>query len=364
MLKLLLVCACFVAGIGLISLSMSRGTPEPHDTSNKETIDSAPVLQSTATTHTVNPGHGKAHETATTSAIPSAHSFEHSSAETKPDHDANLNQGEFEVDAFNSSETDLLATALPDTSPGSIKAPSDIQGEGGEELQSAPKDHPAHGPTMHPKRYNYNGTLIATIDPDRLLQVKPTFGRSGHKGKDASFEKADERLRFDSSEDWASLSDRLAIPNEGDVQISFEVEFDQQANAEMPAGDITVFWGAGGKGTNRRQGNSHSWTGYELKLGSPDREALAYKFCGHAIERIYDKTLFTPGQTHEVEITQEQGRMVLRVDGEIVLEQEDPQIRHGIERDLKDDGRTFGLMFYHAAGYIGPITIRRPESDA
>ena len=55
--------------------------------------------------------------------------------------------------------------------------------------------------------------------------------------------------------------------------------------------------------------------------------------------------------------------MVLRVDGEIILEQSDPVIEDGVQRDLKDEGRTFGLMFYHAAGYIGPITIRRPQSD-
>ena len=208
---------------------------------------------------------------------------------------------EFTADEFPQFMDDIAAIspqALTQDSPSNQTDDEDSREKDSDE--SAPVGHPAHGPGAHPKQYNYNGTIIATIDPDRLLQVKPTHGRTRHKGEDAEFSKEDERLRFDSAEDWASLSDRLAIPSDGDVQISFEVEFDPQENADMPAGDITVFWGAGGEGNNRRQGNSHSWTGYELKLGSPNRETLAYKFEGHDIEREHGNELFTPGQAHEV----------------------------------------------------------------
>ena len=177
---------------------------------------------------------------------------------------------------------------------------------------------------------NEDGVVIATIDPDRLLQVTPTRGQTQHKGADASFAKKAERLRFDSGEDWVSLSDRLAIPNDGDVAISFEVEFDPAPDGSMPAGDITVFWGSGSKGDDRRRENSHSWTGYEMKLGSPDREAVAYKFGGHAIEREKGQKLFEAGEKHQVEIVQQNGKVLLRVDGDIIMEQDDPKIKHGV----------------------------------
>ena len=53
--------------------------------------------------------------------------------------------------------------------------------------------------------------------------------------------------------------------------------------------------------------------------------------------------------------------MVLRVDGEIISNK-GPGNRGWIQRDLKDEGRTLASCFT-AAGYIGPITIRRPQSD-
>ena len=121
----------------------------------------------------------------------------------------------------------------------------------------------------------------------------------------------------------------------------------------MPAGDITVS-GVPYEGNNRCQGNSHSWTGYELKLAHPI--AKPWRISSRATTSSANTATNSspPAKPTKWKSPKNRGVWCCALMARSSRTKR-PGNRGRIQRDLKDEGRTFGLMFYHAAGYIGPI---------
>ena len=212
---------------------------------------------------------------------------------------------------------------------------------------------PKRGATMS------RGVPVAEIDVDRLLALEPLRPSADERVADGNgrFSKDGERMRFDAEGDWLSLMDRLTIPGNGDVEIAFEIEFDATPEGRP---DVTAFWGAGPHESRGNGPITGSWSGYELKLGGPGRDEMAYKEGGWAIVRDR-QPVFTQGTAHQVEIRQQGGRMSVTVDGNAVLQAVDPD--PGAQTWSGDQQRGFGLMFWHTSGWVGPIQIRTPDGN-
>ncbi len=231
--------------------------------------------------------------------------------------------------------------------------PPSIDASGAAPLSTVAAEPPTRGATMS------RGVPVAEIDVDRLLALEPLrpSADSRHADGNGRFSKDGERMRFDAEGDWLSLMDRLSIPGNGDVEIAFEIEFDATAEGKP---DVTAFWNAGPHESRGNGPITGSWSGYEMKLGGPGRDEMAFKEGGWAIVRDR-QPVFTQGVAHQVEIRQQGGRVSVTVDGNPVLQAVDPD--PGKQTWSGDQQRGFGLMFWHTSGWVGPIQIRTPDGN-
>ena len=74
------------------------------------------------------------------------------------------------------------------------------------------------------------------MTPRRNPRHKNGFSMQGTVSED------EERLRFDSDDDYFSIFDNLNLGDHKNVDLSFELEFDQTSQSQRS--DLTVFWGA------------------------------------------------------------------------------------------------------------------------
>lgn len=203
--------------------------------------------------------------------------------------------------------------------------------------------------------HNKNLVPIAVIDPERLLAsspLRPSQPSDLYDGK-GTFKKDDERLRFDCRNDYVALMDNLSLGGGDNITMSFEVEFDQAKKTDIPP-DLTVFWGAN-PNAEYHGPIKGSWSGYELKLGGPGRNTLAHKLGGHDLnERAALKNEFKNNVPYNVEIEKKNGKLTLKIDGQTVYEAP----ATGNELSAVGERKGFGLVFWHTAGWIGPIRIK------
>jgi hypothetical protein len=192
---------------------------------------------------------------------------------------------------------------------------------------------------------NGEKVTIADFDSGRLAQMTPRRNPP-HRNRHAmngTVSEDEERLRFDSDDDYFSIFDNLSLGEHKNVDLSFELEFDPESTAERS--DLTVFWGA-------RDGEQHrnAWSGYEVKLGGPGINHVAYKYGGRdLVPRGQQTQEFQPGQRYQIDIEQRDGDVTVKVDGGVVF-QADAKARGGQRNG-------FGLLFYQASGWVGPVQI-------
>ena len=197
---------------------------------------------------------------------------------------------------------------------------------------------------------NGEPVTIADFDSKRLAKMKPRHNKRHTKFDQKGAVKEDgERLRFDGDNDFFSIYDNLELGDHKNIDLSFELEFDRKSKSERS--DLTVFWGAEDRQHSYGRGNiSSAWTGYELKLGGPGINHVAYKHGGHDLtSRGSTPETFEPGKKYKIEIEQRDGDITLKIDGDTVYE------RNAIPRTGERAG--FGLLFYQASGWVGPVKI-------
>ena len=94
----------------------------------------------------------------------------------------------------------------------------------------------------------------------------------------------------------------------------------------------------------------NAWSGYEVKLGGPGLNHVAYKYRGRdLVPRGQQAQEFQPGQRYQVDIEQRDGDVTVKIDGTVVFAAEG--------RASTAIAMALVCYSYQASGWVGPVQI-------